>query len=72
MANQLITFIKLFRHIPAEDEALIAAVTEQRFHEENDYLFTGGKMCREIFFVCKGVLGTMALNEMAKRLLTIL
>jgi len=66
MANQLVTFIKLFRHIPAEDEALIAAATEQRFYKENNYLFTGGKICREIFFVCNGVLRTMALNENGK------
>jgi len=64
MPNQLIAFLKLFYNIPAEDEALIAAATEWRTYQEGDYLFKAGKICREIFFVCKGVLRIMVVNEL--------
>jgi len=66
MSNQLIDFIKLYRHIPAEDEALLAAAMERRRYNEGDYLFKGNKICREIFFACNGVLRIMALNENGK------
>jgi len=66
MINPLTAFLRRFRDISPADEAMISAVTEKRSYRENDYLFTGGKVCREIFFVYKGVLRIMALNEDGK------
>jgi len=63
MSNHLINFLKLFRDIPPDDEALIASAVVSRHYREGDYLFEGGKICREMFFVCKGVLRIVALNE---------
>jgi CRP-like cAMP-binding protein len=63
MANPLISFLKLFRDIPACDEALIAAATEYHTYKEGDYLFQSGKVCREMFFICKGVLRILVINE---------
>ena len=63
MSNQLIDFIKLFRHIPAEDETLLMAGREHRHYKEGDYAFKGNKICREMFFVCKGVLRIKVTNE---------
>jgi CRP-like cAMP-binding protein len=68
MANSLIAFLKKFREISPADEAIIAAACKQKTYKENDYLFTGGKICREIFFVYKGVLRIMTLNENGKEL----
>jgi len=64
MSNQLIDFIKLFRYIPAEDEALIAGAMEMRHYKEGNYLFKGNKICREMFFVCNGILRIKVTNEM--------
>jgi len=63
LPNQLISFLKLFREIPADDEALIASAATYRAYQEGDYLFKAGKVCREMFFVCKGVLRIMVVNE---------
>jgi CRP-like cAMP-binding protein len=63
MPNPLITFLKQFHDIPAEDEELITAATEYRHYKEGEHLFKSGKIAREIFFVCKGVLRVMVMNE---------
>jgi len=63
MRNELISFLKLFRDIPVGDEALIAKVFEYRTYKEGEYLFKAGKACRELFFVCKGILRIKVINE---------
>jgi CRP-like cAMP-binding protein len=63
MPNALISFLKLFRDIPGEDEALIMAATENRNYKEGDYLIRADTVCREMYFIVKGVLRIMMLNE---------
>lgn len=63
MPNTLIAFLKLFRDIPAGDEALIMAAAEARSYKEGDYLFRADNICREMYFICTGVLRIMMLNE---------
>ena len=63
MINPLVSFLKLYYNIPSGDEAIIASATEHRYYNEGDKLFEGGKICREIFFVCKGVLRIMVISE---------
>jgi CRP-like cAMP-binding protein len=63
MPNPLTTFLKQYHDIPAGDEELIIAATEYRHYKESEYLFKSEKVAREIFFVCKGVLRIMAVNE---------
>lgn len=63
MANPLIAFLKLFHAIPAADEQLIIAATETRVYKEGDYLFHADNICREMYFICNGVLRIMVLNE---------
>ncbi|MDR3712217.1 MAG: Crp/Fnr family transcriptional regulator [Puia sp.] len=63
MPNPLINFLKLFRDIPADDEGLIAGAMEHRTYKEGDYLFKAGKICRELFFVCEGILRIKVINE---------
>ncbi|MHB8206029.1 Crp/Fnr family transcriptional regulator [Mucilaginibacter sp.] len=66
MGNQLIDFLKGFDQFRGEDAELIAAATESRVYHEGDYLFKAEKICRELFFVCKGVLRIMVINEQAQ------
>lgn len=63
MSNALISFLKLFRDISADDEALITSAMEYRSYQEDDYLFKADKVCKEMFFICKGVLRIVAVNE---------
>lgn len=63
MDNPLISYLQLFRTIPEEDQLLIASGFEARVAGEGDYLFKGGKICREMFFVSKGVLRIVATND---------
>jgi CRP-like cAMP-binding protein len=63
MPNALISFLKLFRDIPAGDEELIQAALETRSYKEGEYLFRAGNVCREMYFVANGVLRIMMLNE---------
>ena len=63
MPNELISFLKLFRDISANDETLITSAIEYRTYKEGDYLFKADKVCREMFFVCKGILRIVVDNE---------
>ena len=49
--------------------ALIDASTESRSYREGDELFSGGKICRELFFVCSGVLRIMVINEQGNQVI---
>ena len=64
MNNPLIAYLRLLRYIPKEDEELICAYFIPKEFKEGEYLFEGnGKICRELFFVCKGVLRIISVND---------
>ncbi|HEY0245432.1 MAG TPA: cyclic nucleotide-binding domain-containing protein [Mucilaginibacter sp.] len=63
MSTKLITFLRSFRNIPDADAALIIAAAQERVYKEGDYLFKAENICREIFFICKGVLRIMVTNK---------
>ncbi|MFD0793125.1 Crp/Fnr family transcriptional regulator [Mucilaginibacter litoreus] len=63
MTSTLFTFLQQYRPIPAADEALIEAATEHRFYKKGEVLFEAGKICRELFLVCSGILRIMIINE---------
>lgn len=64
MPNPLINYLQLIRHIPAEDEQIISSYFVHRAFKEGDYLFKGdGRICRELFFLCKGVLRIVSVND---------
>lgn len=62
--NPLIAYLKTIRHIPKDDEQIITGHFESRHFKEGEYLFAGdGRVCREMFFVCNGVIRIMSHNE---------
>ena len=63
MANALIDFLRLFRDVSEADAELIQQATEERTYKEGNYLFKGGSICREMFFIVDGVLRIMVVNE---------
>jgi CRP/FNR family transcriptional regulator, anaerobic regulatory protein len=62
-STPLIDFLSLFRPIPERDAAIIAAATELQRFRQGDELLREGKICREIFFICKGILRIVRRNE---------
>jgi CRP-like cAMP-binding protein len=62
MDSPLITYLQLFRGLPEEDKGLLTDAFEPRCLKEGDTLFRGGSICREMFFVSKGVLRILATN----------
>jgi CRP-like cAMP-binding protein len=63
MPSPLINYLRLFRHISAEDEALVSPAFIPRSLKEGDVLFSSGHVCKEMFFISKGVLRIMVQNE---------
>jgi CRP-like cAMP-binding protein len=63
MPNQLIDFLKRHHAIPEADEPLIEAATEYRHYKKGEYLFEAGKVCREMFLICSGIVRIMTTNE---------
>lgn len=62
--NPLIAYLKTIMHIPEGDEQIITGHFEIRHFKEGEYLFAGdGRVCREMFFVCNGVIRIMSHNE---------
>ncbi len=63
MSNPLISYLQLFRHLNDDEQRLIEAAFVSRHFKEGESLFVSGKVCREMFFICKGILRIMAMNE---------
>lgn len=63
MDHPLLNYLQLFQPIPEEDRSLIASSFGHRAVQEGDDLFKGGKVCREMFFIIKGVLRIVVTND---------
>ncbi|MFZ4928039.1 Crp/Fnr family transcriptional regulator [Chryseobacterium sp. Mn2064] len=63
MQNQLINYLESFTPIDEKDKLYIEEVFERRFFKEGDYLLYPNHICRELFFVCKGVSRITVLKE---------
>ena len=61
--NTLIKYLQLLTAIPEKDQELISAAFKRRVAKEGEYLFTGGRVCAEMFFICSGVLKITVTNE---------
>ena len=63
MDNPLMTYLQQFRSFPENDQRLLTDAFEPGCFKEGDTLFRGGNICREMFFISKGVLRIMAVND---------
>ena len=68
MESQLISFLQLLRPIPLEDHEIINSYFTPKEFKEGDFLLEEGKVCREMFFVSKGVLRIASINDKAVEL----
>ena len=55
MESPLINYLQLFRPVPQEDKLLLTDA------------FRGGHICREMFFIVKGVLCILATNAKVRK-----
>src|SRR5260221_4394997 len=63
MENTLINFLQLFQPIPESHQEIIASFFEPGSFKEGDYLFRGGRIFNDLFFVCSGILRIVVINE---------
>lgn len=68
MSNQLISFLQLYKVIPEKDQELISSAFDYKKFQEGSYLFEGMKLCRELFFICNGVLRIVMHNKEGREL----
>lgn len=62
MTNQLIAYLELFHAISDDDKTLISTAFESRSLTEGDYLFYPDRICKQLFFVCNGILRIIVQN----------
>jgi len=63
MDHPLIHYLRGFRKIPEEDQAILENAFEKKVFKEGDYLLYPGHISKELFFICTGVLRIVVLNE---------
>jgi CRP/FNR family transcriptional regulator, anaerobic regulatory protein len=63
MTNQFIQYLQLFRNIPQADIESITNAMQCRNVSEGEVLLEEGKIAKEIFFICKGVLRIVTVND---------
>ncbi|HWZ03095.1 MAG TPA: Crp/Fnr family transcriptional regulator [Mucilaginibacter sp.] len=68
MFDNFINFLRLFKNIPPADIALIEHELSNRKVIEGEVLFVEGQVCREMFFICKGVLRIVSQNEKGNKM----
>lgn len=68
MFDHFINFLRLFKNIPSADIALIEQELSYRKVTEGEVLFVEGQVCREMFFICKGVLRIVSHNEKGNKM----
>ncbi|MBL0740444.1 Crp/Fnr family transcriptional regulator [Chryseolinea lacunae] len=67
MKNILLTYLQRFGSLSEEDQEIILEAFRQETVREGDYLFEGGHVCKEMFFVCRGVLKIVMVREQGER-----
>ena len=60
---QLITFLQQRKPIPEQDQDTIASYFQPKNFKEGEYLFKGGKICHDLYFVCSGILRITVVND---------
>jgi CRP-like cAMP-binding protein len=63
MANQLVGYLELFSSISHHDIELITDSFQSRSFTEGEYLLNPNHVCKELFFICKGIVRIVVQNE---------
>jgi len=68
MVDVFINYLRLFKNIPQADAAVIESELSCRKVTEGEVLLEQGQVCREMFFICKGVLRIVSQNEKGNKM----
>jgi CRP-like cAMP-binding protein len=68
MFDSFINFLRLFKNIPQADAELMESELICRKVTEGEVLFEEGHICKEMFFICKGVLRIVSRNEKGNKM----
>jgi CRP-like cAMP-binding protein len=68
MFQNFVNYLKLFKNIPQGDIEIIEHELSYRKVADGEVLFNEGEICREMFFICKGVLRIVKLNEKGNKM----
>lgn len=68
MFEPFINFLRLFKNIPPADAETIERELGHRKVAEGEVLLSQGQVCREMFFICKGVLRIVSQNEKGNKM----
>jgi CRP-like cAMP-binding protein len=68
MIDVFINFLRLFKDISQIDAAIIEKELSCRKVAEGEVLCEEGQVCREMFFICKGVLRIISQNEKGNKM----
>lgn len=63
MFDAFINFLRLFKDIPHADVDIIESELSYRKVTEGEVLLNEGQLCKEMFFICSGVLRIVSQNE---------
>jgi CRP-like cAMP-binding protein len=63
MGNQLLSYLRLGDSVSATGQEEIFHAFEPRTYREGETLFQSNHICRQLFFICKGVLRILVLND---------
>jgi CRP-like cAMP-binding protein len=61
--HELAGFLETFLPDTRKDLEIIASAFERKTFREGEQLFHSGRICREMFFICTGILRIVTLNE---------
>ena len=63
MFKPLFNYLELFQKIPLQDKKVICQNVKYRKVREGEILLEEGGLAREMFFICKGVLKIVSINQ---------
>ena len=63
MFEPLFNYLELFQKIPLQDKETICQNIEYKKVKEGEILLQEGKMAKEMFFICKGILKIVSISD---------
>lgn len=63
MKGSFLSVLQTRHALPEEDQLLISNAFTPRLYKEGTYLFHGGNICRELFFISNGVLKILTIDK---------
>ena len=63
MPDALTSYLLSFKNLPYTEQEIIGKYFIKQTYQDSETLFHSGNICRDLFFICNGVLRIMVINE---------